>query len=82
MDIGVSMPSVGLLSFLSKYLQNPSRPTSKCVNALSRASLISTREEDGDELFLSCVSMPLVGLLSFLQESIKDTDVVGGCQCP
>ena len=57
------MPLVGLLSFLQKTGRR-NLEKDGCVNALSRASLISTRRalQKGRQI----VSMPLVGLLSFL----------------
>ena len=62
------MPLVGQASFL-RLLQPLERRFVWCVNALSRASLISTGNSLQEIAKLMGVSMPLVGQASFLHES-------------
>ena len=64
--VDVSMPLVGLLLFLQQR-RNSMLKTIFGVNALSRASLISTVCEGSISDNSLSVSMPLVGLLLFLQ---------------
>lgn len=78
----VSMPCIGLLSFLqlmklfqAKFLL--------CVNALHQASFISTKYWRGSRNNREYVSMPFFGLLLFLQTLFHCSNIYQIlCQCP
>ncbi len=78
----VSMPYIGLLPFL------PQRDlrllvSLTCVNALHRASPISTRCQSDGVFVTVPVSMPYIGLLPFLHSSQKGKVTINRlCQCP
>ena len=61
------MPLTGLLSFLRRYFLYRECGVI-CVNALNRASFISTKNKEDKYYGKESVSMPLTGLLSFLHE--------------
>ncbi len=60
------MPLVGLRSFLRHKKSDRSSVHRLCVNALSRAEIISTSRAHVTVKGTDTVSMPLVGLRSFL----------------
>ncbi len=64
---GVSMPYLGLTSFL-RTDERPFAAETECVNALSRAHIISTTIYIRFIYHNLCVSMPYLGLTSFLQD--------------
>ena len=61
----MSMPYIGLLPFLQN-VDYSKIAVSMCVNALHRASPISTEFEKEVRKLLGFVSMPYIGLLPFL----------------
>ena len=67
----VSMPFFGLLSFLLRS-RTICRQLFGGVNALLRASLISTGRWHFVVIPVRCVSMPFFGLLSFLHQKTQD----------
>ena len=68
----VSMPSIGLSSFLQLSSQTV-WIYKMCVNALNRAFLISTRSLYKYTKYSPLVSMPSIGLSSFLQRELTFT---------
>ena len=79
----MSMPWFGLLSFLRDLSKTKIVWRVKSVNALVRATLIST----GLAIYVldrfGIVSMPWFGLLSFLPEGgYRMKKFLEGCQCP
>ncbi len=77
------MPYVGQASFLHLSLKITMVAVCISVNALCRASLISTKPVYMEQAITVTVSMPYVGQASFLQyrnKAIPAEDVV--CQCP
>ena len=64
----VSMPFIGLLPFLHISREQYQHYNIAGVNALYRASSISTMTKDGCSEAYDSVSMPFIGLLPFLHE--------------
>ena len=79
------MPCIGQVSFLRLSPNIRSRKERRCVNALYRASLISTYWSTGSEGWsINIVSMPCIGQVSFLLFLYTDHNGQKGtlCQCP
>ena len=70
MFVDVSMPYSGLLPFLHMW-QGFLYMGPYGVNALQRASSISTKKREMETLFYDDVSMPYSGLLPFLLKTKK-----------
>ena len=82
MYLCVSMPYIGLLPFLHDEPEDEPTATA-CVNALHRASPISTRCQSDGVFVTVPVSMPYIGLLPFLHSSQKGKVTINRlCQCP
>ncbi len=77
----VSMPYIGLLPFLPFEGQD-SVWNEDGVNALHRASPISTDIQKHVRIPGRNVSMPYIGLLPFLQKLRKKLAILIWCQCP
>ena len=79
---------VGLLPFLRGEIPNDPKVLNKCVNALHRASSISTISESKVKETFTIVSMPCIGLLPFLPWPLKRKtrnfifSHLLMCQCP
>ena len=80
-DFKVSMPCIGLLPFLP-VLKVIIFMVSKRVNALHRASSISTNSYSSHCCYRSYVSMPCIGLLPFLRLLLAWIKYNLLCQCP
>ena len=79
----VSMPYIGLLPFLLLRFLKEEEEKPTCVNALHRASPISTDCKSCKRKKTRSVSMPYIGLLPFLQKGQKIvSEVKVVCQCP
>ena len=68
----VSMPCIGLFPFLPLTRMRKRRNPKSCVNALYRASPISTKRNPLTSLRKCSVSMPCIGLLPFLRYPFKN----------